>query len=197
MNDPAKPKSDTADQILDIAEMLIQTRGYSAFSYQDIADAIGIRKASIHYHFPSKADLALAVVERYAARFSESLGALDQATQMSAMEKFDHYTGPFLEFAVTPDRICLCGALAGEILALPEATRQRVGQFFEFHQAWLAGLLKLGLDRGEFQFPHPPEAMSRMVFGALQGALIVKRTTGDSAQLHDVIAVLKRHLTGS
>ena len=71
-----KLRSETAGQILDLAETLIQTRGYSAFSYQDIADSLGIRKASIHYHFPSKADLGVAVVDRYMARFDGALTAI-------------------------------------------------------------------------------------------------------------------------
>ena len=68
-----RQRSETAEQILDLAETLIQTRGYSAFSYQDIADALGIRKASIHYHFPSKADLGVAVINRYIDRFDAAL----------------------------------------------------------------------------------------------------------------------------
>ena len=67
------PRSDTGEQILDRAEALIQTRGYSAFSYQDISEALGIRKASIHYHFPSKTDLGIAVVDRYVERFGTAL----------------------------------------------------------------------------------------------------------------------------
>ena len=68
MTEP-KARSKTAEEILDVAEMLIQTRGYSASSYQDISQVLGIRKASIHYHFPSKTDLGVAVIERYAERF--------------------------------------------------------------------------------------------------------------------------------
>ena len=66
-------RSETAEKILDVAEQLIQTRGCSAFSYQDIADALKIKKASIHYHFESKTDLVIAVIERYTERFDEAL----------------------------------------------------------------------------------------------------------------------------
>src|SRR4051794_36242328 len=58
----------TSDLILDVAQELLQTRGYNAISYQDIADRIGIRKASIHHHFPNKSDLAQALVRRYRQR---------------------------------------------------------------------------------------------------------------------------------
>ena len=189
-----KQRSETAEQILDLAETLIQTRGYSAFSYQDIADSLGIRKASIHYHFPSKADLGVAVVDRYMARSGEALTAIADDQSQSSMTMLDFYVQPYLQFAKTADRICLCGALAGEMPALPHEMRMRVERFFTTHHAWLAGILERGVQRGEFTLPAPATKTARLVLSALQGALLVKRTTGDMAQLKDVIAVLKAEL---
>jgi len=190
-----KQRSETAEQILDLAEMLIQTRGYSAFSYQDIADSLGIRKASIHYHFPSKTDLGIAVVDRYVARFAAALVAIAQDQSQTSMAMLDFYVAPYVGFAKSADQVCLCGALAGEILALPPALRSRVDGFFRSHQTWLTGILKRGMDRGEFKLPAPASKVARLVFGALQGALLVKRTTGDASQLRDVITVIKLQLT--
>jgi TetR/AcrR family transcriptional repressor of nem operon len=190
-----KQRSDTAGQILDLAEMLIQTRGYSAFSYQDISDSLGIRKASIHYHFPSKTDLGIAVIDRYAARFGAALAAISDDQSQSAMAMLDFYVEPYVGFAKTPDRICLCGALSGEILALPGELRSRVDGFFRTHQDWLTGILKRGVARGEFSLAAPPARVARFIFSALQGALLVKRTTGDASQLRDVITVMKAQLT--
>jgi len=187
--------SETAEQILDLAETLIQTRSYSAFSYQDISDALGLTKASIHYHFPSKAELGVAVVDRYADRFGAALAALGQDEAKSSMALLDFYVRPYLQFAKTPDRICLCGALAGEMLTLPPEMRTRVDRFFKTHHAWLAGILERGVQRGEFALAAPAAKTARLVLSALQGALLVKRTTGDMAQVKDVIAVLKAELT--
>ena len=189
-----KQRSETAEQILDLAETLIQTRGYSAFSYQDIADSLGIRKASIHYHFPSKADLGVAVVDRYIARFGEGLTAIADDQSQSSMTMLDFYVQPYLQFASTPDRVCLSGALAGEMLALPPKVRERVDHFFRTHQAWLTKILERGVARGEFELPAPAPKVARFVFGALQGALLVKRTTNDLSQINDVIAVMKLQL---
>jgi TetR/AcrR family transcriptional regulator, transcriptional repressor for nem operon len=195
MTDSApKQRSDTAEQILDLAETLIQTRGYSAFSYQDIADSLGIRKASIHYHFPSKTDLGIAVVDRYIARFDAALTAIADDQSQSSMAMLDFYVQPYLQFASTPDRVCLSGALAGEMMALPPQVRERVDQFFKTHQGWLTKILKRGVARGEFKLPAPAPKMARFVFGALQGALLVKRTTDDPSQLNDVITVMKLQL---
>jgi len=190
------PRSDTREEILDRAEALIQTRGYSAFSYQDISDALGIRKASIHYHFPSKTDLGIAVVERYVTGFDKALAAIAAQTSVSSMTMLDHYVAPYLAFAATSDKVCLCGALAGEMMALPGELRARVVGFFRSHQAWLAGILRRGVERGEFSLDASAAKTARLVFGALQGALLVKRTTGDAAQMRDVVAVLKAQLAG-
>jgi TetR/AcrR family transcriptional repressor of nem operon len=184
----------TADQILDTAERLIQSRGYSAFSYADIAASLGIRKASIHYHFRSKTELGMAVVDRYMARFAAGLAAIAADDTRSSQSMLDFYTEPYLQFAKSPDMVCLCGALAGEMMALPPELRARVDQFFKEHQLWLAGILKRGVERGEFKLAAPPAKTARLILGALQGALLVKRTTQDSSQLRDVVAVLKAQL---
>jgi TetR/AcrR family transcriptional repressor of nem operon len=189
-----KQRSETAEQILDLAETLIQTRGYSAFSYQDIADSLGIRKASIHYHFPSKADLGVAVVDRYMARSGEALTAIADDQSQSSMTMLDFYVQPYLQFASTPDCVCLCGALAGEVMALPPKVRERIDHFFRTHQVWLAEILQRGVARGEFKLPAPASKVARYVFDALQGALLVKRTTNDVSQINDVIAVMKLQL---
>jgi TetR/AcrR family transcriptional repressor of nem operon len=194
MTTATRPRSETAEQILDLAETLIQTRGYSAFSYQDIADALGIRKASIHYHFASKTDLGIAVVNRYIDRFDAALVQVAGDEQQSSMTMLDLYAQPYLAFARAPDRVCLCGALAGEMLALPDELRARVDHFFRTHQAWLTKILKRGVARGEFTLAAPASKVARFVFGALQGALLVKRTTNDLSQLNDVIAVMKLQL---
>jgi len=189
-----KQKSDTAEQILDLAETLIQTRGYSAFSYQDIADSLGIRKASIHYHFASKAELGVAVVDRYIERFGAALVSIAEDEKQSSLAMLDFYVQPYLQFASTPDRVCLSGALAGEMMALPLEVRARVDHFFRTHQLWLTKILKRGVARGEFRLAAPAPKVARFIFGALQGALLVKRTTGDLSQINDVINVMKLQL---
>ena len=189
-----KQRSRTAEQILDLAEILIQTRGYSAFSYQDISDALGMTKASIHYHFASKTDLGIAVVDRYVERFGAALIAIAEDQSQPSMVMLDFYIEPYLKYASTPDQVCLSGALAGEILALPPELRARVDGFFKAHQIWLTGILKRGVARGEFKLPAPASKVARLVFGALQGALLVKRTTGDTSQLRDVVAIMKLQL---
>lgn len=185
--------SDTAHRILDVTQMLIQTRGFSAISYNDIATALDIRKASIHYHFATKSDLGVAVVKRYASRLS---AAMQEATDagLDSWRLFDAYLVPMREFAESPDRICLCGALAGEFLALPAPMQKEVTHFFEANQQWLEHVIRSGRRAGAFSFSGPARRQARLAFSALQGALLVKRTNGDTKQIDDVIAGLKKCL---
>ncbi|KPH79491.1 TetR/AcrR family transcriptional regulator [Bosea vaviloviae] len=183
-------RTGTADAILNIAQALIQSRGYSAISYQDIASALNIRKASIHHHFPTKADLGAAVVERYIQRFEVALNAIMSAETTNSLAMLDFYFRPYREIAATPDQICLCGALAGEMPALPPTLRERVDYFFKSHHSWLAAILRRGSGRKEFVLVTSPERSARLIFDALQGALLVRRTTGETAEIEEVIAAL-------
>src|SRR5215510_7639621 len=74
------PTPDTAQRILDIAERLVQTRGFNGFSYADIAGALAVTKASLHYHFPTKAELGKRLIERYESTFLQALGEIDRTT---------------------------------------------------------------------------------------------------------------------
>lgn len=186
--------TDTATKILDVGQELIQTRGYTAMSFQDIAGRVGIKKPSVIHHFPSKADLGVAIIRRYRDTFASQLEAIERNPQTSAWEALDFYFSPYLHFAQTPDTVCLCGALAGEISALPQAMRLEVKQFMEEHQTWLEGILQNGRSNGELTFNETPARLSRMLFNTLQGTLLVKRSTDDMSQLKDVIKVIKHML---
>lgn len=182
--------ADTAERILDIVEELIQTRGYNAFSYSDVASRIGIRTASIHYHFPAKADLGRVVIERYSAKLAE-LARVAEGGESDLWRILDRYLEPFLEFADTAERICLCGALAGEYGALPQDMRDLVAEFFAEHEAWLAKLFERGQEAEVFAFTADPDVLGRAFFSALQGGLLVGRTAGGREQLDACVEVFK------
>src|ERR1700760_1947386 len=74
-------QGETAERILDAANSLLISRGYSAFSYADVAEAVKIRKASIHHHFPTKAGLGVAVPRAQRDRIEGGMEALDRETQ--------------------------------------------------------------------------------------------------------------------
>src|SRR3954468_7623487 len=142
----------TADRILDVAQELLQTRGYNAISYQDIAARIGIRKASIHHHFPNKSDLAQALVRRYRRRWDAFLKEIDDSNA-SAWKKLERYLGPFQETARSGDRACLCGVLGAEVASLTAPVQLEVRGFFQDNESWLTRLLEEGARAGDFRLP--------------------------------------------
>jgi len=186
--------TNTATRILDTAQELIQTRGYTAMSFQAIAELVDIRKPSVIHHYPNKAALGVAVIQRYRETFATQLKAVKADPDKTAWDALDFYFTPYMMFADTPDKVCLCGALAGEILVLPPEMRAEVTEFMQSHQEWLEDVFRDGRKTGQFHFKDTPARMARMYFGALQGALLVKRSTGDINQVKDVTKVIRQIL---
>src|SRR5580765_2103628 len=116
---------DTRPRILDAAQDLIQRLGANAISYQHISDEVGIRKASIHHHFPSKEDLVEALIRRYTEYFG---GVVERilASDASATEKPRKYCALF-EATLKQgdrDRACPCAMLGAELATLGSASAE-------------------------------------------------------------------------
>jgi TetR/AcrR family transcriptional regulator, transcriptional repressor for nem operon len=173
--DPAPTAAATA--ILDVAEQLAQTKGYNGFSYADIAAQLGVTKASLHYHFPSKAELGCALIERYRTVFGTALEAIDQRAA-EPRKKLRLYVGLY-DSVIRNDRMCLCGMLAAEYATLPRPMQEGLRAFFEANELWLRGVLKDGARAGNFNFKESANDRARVLLGALEGAMLVARSYGD------------------
>jgi len=183
---PTKMPTGTAQRILDVAERLVQRRGYNGFSYADVADELGITKASLHYHFASKAELGEALIERYSARFMDALQALDAApSQPSA--KLEAYAALYAD-VLREQRMCLCGMLAAEYQTLPPAMRAGVLRFLDDNTSWLADVLSDGRTQGTLSFDGAPVDAARAVLAGLQGAMLVARPYSDLTRFQAVAA---------
>jgi TetR/AcrR family transcriptional regulator, transcriptional repressor for nem operon len=184
---------DTPTRILDIAERLVQTRGYNGFSYADISSELGVTKASLHYHFAGKAELGEALIERYATRFRERLAEIDAggADAPAKLEAYaDIYAGVLREH-----RMCLCGMLAAEYETLPGPMREAIVRFFKESETWLAGVLEDGRAAGTLRLPGPAEAEGRAIVDGLEGALLVARPLGDVDRFEATAARLLARLS--
>jgi TetR/AcrR family transcriptional repressor of nem operon len=175
---PSRSASPTAaaTAILDVAERLAQTRGYNGFSYADIATQLGVTKASLHYHFPSKAELGRALIERYRGLFAAALGAIDQEGR-KPHEKLRQYVDLY-DAVMSNDRMCLCGMLAAEYATLPTPMQSELTSFFNSNESWLTSVLEEGLRAGSFVFREPASERARVLIGALEGAMLVARSYG-------------------
>src|SRR3954453_6078280 len=170
----------TTSRILDVAERLLQVRGYNGFSYGDVATELDITRAALHYHFKGKAELGQALIERYAARFSTALADLD-ATEWDAAAKLRGYIGLYTD-VLSADRMCLCGMLAAEHRTLPEPLQLAVCDFFSANTTWLGKVLEEGCRDGSLRCPGTPEDSASMLLGALEGGMLIARLDGDIAR---------------
>jgi TetR/AcrR family transcriptional repressor of nem operon len=175
----------TADQILDIAQSLIQAGGYEGFSYASVAAELGIRKASIHHHFPTKGDLAQRLLERYRQAFQRELSAIDQRGRRSK-QKLEAYAELYVGVLRDDHRLCLCGMYAAELPSLPAAVQEQVRGFFKENERWLAGVLAEGAADGSLVFGGKPEDAARLVLSSLEGGMLVARAQRDVDYLRGV-----------
>ncbi len=176
-----KVESDTARRILDIAERLAQTRGFNAFSYADIAGALRITKASLHYHFPTKAKLGERLIERYKTSFEAALAHIDEASG-DAGAQLRAYVAIY-QNVLDSNRMCLCGMLSADHDTLPKAMKEGVRRFFDANEAWLVHALERGRAHGQLAFPGPPVEAARLIIAALEGAMLLARTYGEPSRL--------------
>lgn len=183
-----RPRGDTAGRILDVAEQLVQERGYNGFSYADVAEQLGISKAALHYHYPGKAELGDALIERYAARFADALTALD-AKEIDAPDRLDAYAQLYAE-VFRDDRMCLCGMLAADYATLPDPMRVRVVGFFDDNEVWLSHVLEEGRMAGSLRFQGSPRTVARTLVGGLEGAMLVARPYGDLKRFQATASLL-------
>jgi TetR/AcrR family transcriptional regulator, transcriptional repressor for nem operon len=173
----------TADRILDVAERLVQSRGFNAFSYADVASTVGIRKASLHHHFATKADLGLALVVRYRRVFLEALTAIEAETD-DAGERLDRYAALYGS-VLRKKRMCMCGMLATDAATLPKPMRESVAEFFAENVAWLSRVLDFGKRREQLRFAGTAGSMAAFFVSSLEGAMLVAHGSGSPERFHD------------
>jgi TetR/AcrR family transcriptional repressor of nem operon len=167
----------TASRILDSAESLVQIRGFNGFSYADVAGELSLTTASLHYHFPGKAELGRALITRYAERFNAALAGIDQEGG-DAPAKLRAYARLYAD-VLRDHRMCLCGMLAAEYQTLPAPMREAVIGFFDENEGWVEGVLAQGRDEGALAFEGSPREAARLIVSALEGAMLVARPYGD------------------
>jgi TetR/AcrR family transcriptional repressor of nem operon len=165
--------SDTATEILDAAERIVQRQGFNGFSYADVAAELGITKAALHYHFASKAALGEMLVARYGSRFADALATIE-ADVPDAPARLEAYVALYGD-VLRGERMCLCGILAAEYQTLPTSMRDAVLRFFDDNETWLEGVLERGREEGSLGFTGPARDVARLLISGLEGAMLVAR----------------------
>ena len=185
---------DRKEQILDVAEELLQTQSLSSFSYQDLSDRIGISKASIHHHFPSKEDLCLALVTRHRSSLTTTLETIIQE-QTSPIQQLEAYILHLSHILQSGNKICLTGSLQSEYTLLSKNTQQELANLCKYVHAWLSRVLAEGKKQNVMTFPGTPEDHASLIQAALQGALQQARSESPR-QFNAVARQIKALLKG-
>lgn len=180
-------QGDTADRILQTTNALLVERGYSAFSYADVAEAVKIRKASIHHHFPTKTTLVVAVLRAHRANLRRGMEALDQNVS-SPMLRLRQYFA-FWEGCIADKTMSFCiGALlSAELPSLPEEVQAEVKQHFAVLTEWFEATLKAGSDAGELQLQHAAATEAQVLIASLHGAMLSARAM-DSCDVFKLVS---------
>jgi len=189
------PGVSTRSRILDIGERLVQVRGFNGFSYADVATELSVTKASLHYHFPSKADLGEAIITRYAERFADALAAID-AEVAAAPAKLAAYADLYAQ-VLRDERMCLCGMLAAEYETIPSPIRGSVVRFLDDNEAWLAVVLEQGRRDGSLSFVGSAAVLARSIVSGLEGALLIARPYRAIERFETAAAQLLASLAGA
>lgn len=170
--------SDTAERILKAADALMVERGYSAFSYADVSDAVDIRKASIHHHFPTKAGLAVAVLKAHRERTVQATRLLDQQMRdpLARIKSYVHYWEGCIRGGTVA--FCIAALLGAELPSLPKEVRDEVRLHFKALSEWLEKTLKAGVQQRVVRLQAPAAIEAQSLMAVVHGAMLSARVTG-------------------
>lgn len=181
---------ETRDKLMDLGEIAVRARGYGGFSYGDLADAAGIRKASIHHHFPAKADLGLALIERYSARLEVALGDIVSSTSTGG-EALEQIIAVYRAALDGGNSMCLCCSMAGDAALL---TRPMSDALDMANQKTIIRILEV-LDRGNADGTIAKvaqvEGFATAILATLQGAQLLARAAGDVSRFDLGVSALR------
>lgn len=187
------PLMEMKDQILNSAQKLVQQRGFNGFSYADIAEEVGIRKASLHHHFATKTDLGLALIESYSTLLGSELNRIG-SLPVQADDKLRAYISIYRD-TLDADRMCMGGMLATEALTLDAVMLPGLQHFFAINTDWLTELLIEGKSQQIFSLSSSAANHARLLVSTLQGALMIARATGNLDAFNQTTSLLISNLT--
>lgn len=184
-----------ADDILQCARTLIIRGGYNSFSYADISHVVGIRNASIHHHFPSKADLVRKLVAQYRQEAEAGIAGLERniSDPLEQLRAYIGYWEGCIADATHP--FCVCALLASEIPVLPETVVLEVRAHFRSLSDWLTAVLERGAAQGRLVLTGTARANAEIFMATVHGAMLSARAHGDAATFGAVTRPMLERIT--
>ncbi|WP_131782860.1 TetR/AcrR family transcriptional regulator [Legionella gresilensis] len=181
------------EKILNTAESLIQKMGYNAFSYRDIAQVVGIKTSSIHYYYPAKEDLAIAVIDWQLYRLSSFLDEMKFNASLSLQDKLLNLVDKVMSLTLHDEmKMCLGGMLASDVISLPERVKIKVRSFFNVLENWINDAIREGLSGRAALRTLKPNELARYVLVQLEGGLLMSRLYEDISYVETVKFFIKK-----
>ena len=182
--------ADTKTDVLNSAETMARSHGFDGFSYADLANSVGIRKASIHYHYPTKGDLSLALIGRYRLVFLDRLAGIAKRNR-TASARLLAYLDLYRDALDGGRSLCLCVALSVTQGALPDATKTELARFHADVAQWLEVVFRLAVSDGSIRAVTDPKAEAQAALAQVEGAQIMARAATDPARFEAAIDTLR------
>jgi TetR/AcrR family transcriptional regulator, transcriptional repressor for nem operon len=183
---------DTRQRILDSAQRLTQTRSFEGFSFQDIADEIGIRKASLYHHFESKDDVAVAMLQRAAVWVTAQFKKVEGR---EPRERLEAYFDLFREIHGKAERMCPGGSFAAVFDVVSSPVQASLHRFAKMHVDWLEEVVREGVEQSQFTIgDQRPRDVAAQILASVQGALLVGRLSSDRHVLGAAAEGIRRYL---
>ncbi len=167
--------------------------GYDGFSYADLAQEVGIRKASIHHHFPTKASLAEALLERYRRRFAATLDSI-ATRHATAGKRLRAYLKTYRDALAGGEMVCLCVAFSPGRDSLSDPVLDELKIFEEQSIAWLTEVFELGRTDGSISSVAAPQAEAAACLALLEGAQLLARAGKNVSRFDAAVAVMKSRI---
>ncbi|WP_263384782.1 TetR/AcrR family transcriptional regulator [Granulicella arctica] len=173
-------QGETADRILQTAKALISDRGYSAFSYADIAEAVQISKASIHHHFPTKANLVVSVLRAHRENFLQGTVSLTEQIDdpLARLQAYVQHWEGCIRGGNEP--FCIAALLAAELPSLPEEVGCEVQKHFLELSGWIRRTLEEGISKKTLRLRRSAEDEAQTFMAVVHGAMLSARALGSS-----------------
>jgi TetR/AcrR family transcriptional repressor of nem operon len=187
------PDKNTKEKILTCAKELCQNKGFNAFSYHDLAKKLKIKTASIHYHYPTKSDLGVALLKYYQTIFKEALQNITTNND-SALKQLNSLVSLMIDLE-NNQKICMCAMLASEYQTLSNEMKKEVAVFFLQLEEWVEERLIYGKNNKEFSFSKNPKIIAQGLVATLHGLLLSSRATADKNRLENLKSWLFEGLT--
>lgn len=162
------------DKIVSLADKLIRVKGFNAFSYKDIADPLSVKNAAVHYHFPTKADLGMAVVMEEMQRFRQNV---QQWQQLPEDEQLARLFDVFRRHCYAGN-VCLMGSLAPDYETLAPPMQGKVNEMAQAIVEWVTACLEQGRKNKRFHFKGAAGDRALLVISNLQSSLLLARVMG-------------------